>query len=594
VRERVYGLETEYLPVFYPEAGSSAPRLRDVYEALVEALKARFPTLPVRYRLQHGVFFGNGGKIAYEARDEHPLDGLIETATPECGSAREAMLYSRAFDRMLAEAVPAAEHRLAERGFVGQLLVAKNSADAAGRTYGCNENYLCDDPIAGARGVLGRVVLLAYWAAVLLPARLAFYLPLLLLALVLGLIVLVGLLGAAVARRGRAWLDLVDRWLTAPRFEEGVSRGYGRFGRLLLWAPVKLYSRLCRALLFRRVAPGLTPFLCTRLVFTGDGHVDAGGTVRLSTKASAIGTIMRIYFDDARKPLIDLKHAFVAPRAVLGGRRRRLHVMASDSSMAETAEYLKLGATGLVLEWLEAGGDAGDLELRDPIAALRTVAADPDLRAPLELRDGTWRTALEIQEEYLRRVRAHFKAEGMVGLDAWQVLGEWDRVLGLLRHDREALVGEVDWITKQLLCAEAVRRSARGSGGEVGGLGAATATSVPVLRKLDLKYHVVDPAAGYYYRMRAAGRARRLVTDDEIERATTTPPAGTRARARGEAVQEAARSGRQGRASWDWVKLAGARRRRLPDPLDQRPWALTPAPASSAESDEPGDSTTSP
>ena len=48
---------------------------------------------------------GNGGKLAYEARDDHPLDGLIESATPECRSARAAMLYSRAFDRMLAEAV---------------------------------------------------------------------------------------------------------------------------------------------------------------------------------------------------------------------------------------------------------------------------------------------------------------------------------------------------------------------------------------------------------------------------------------------------------------------------------------------------------
>ena len=79
MRERVYGLETEYLPVFYPEAGAVEPRLRDVFEAVREALQERFPTLPVRYRLQHGVFFGNGGKLAYEARDDHPLDGLIET-----------------------------------------------------------------------------------------------------------------------------------------------------------------------------------------------------------------------------------------------------------------------------------------------------------------------------------------------------------------------------------------------------------------------------------------------------------------------------------------------------------------------------------
>ena len=572
MRERVYGLETEYLPVFYPEAGAVEPRLRDVFEAVREALQERFPTLPVRYRLQHGVFFGNGGKLAYEARDDHPLDGLIESATPECRSARAAMLYSRAFDRMLAEAVPRAEVLLHERGFPGRLLIAKNSADAEGRTYGCNENYLCDDPVGGVRGVLGRVAITLCWALALLPARVLFYAPLVVMALLLGGVVLLGLLGAVCVGRARAWLAFVDRVLTSPRFEEGASRGYGRYGRAVLWAPVMLYAQLCRAFLFRRIVPGLTPFLCTRLVFTGDGHVEPDGAVRLSTKAAAIGAVARIYFDDERKPLIDLKHAFVAPRAVLRGRRRRLHVMGSDSTMAETAEHLKLGTTGLVLEWLEAGGDASDLALRDPMGALQTVAADPGLEARLELRDGTRRTALDMQEEYLRRVRAHFKETGVVGLEAWQVLGDWERVLGLLRHDREALVGQVDWITKQLLCEAALRRGAAGEGDA-----AAVAVPVPlVLRKLDLKYHVLDSVAGYYYGLRAAGRARRLVTDAEVERAMFEPPAGTRARARGLAVQEAAALGLKGRASWDWVKREGCEKLVLRDPLHDGP--LPPRP----------------
>jgi proteasome accessory factor A len=580
VRERVYGLETEYLPVFYPEAGTPGPRLRDVFEAVVEALQARFPTLPVRYRLQHGVFFGNGGKIAYEARDDHPLDGLIESATPECRSARDAMLYSRAFDRMLAEATPRAEQLLRERGFTGRLLIAKNSADAEGHTYGCNENYLCDDPIRGARGVLGRTAFALCWGLLLLPARVLFYAPLVVVALLLGGVVLVGLLGSLRAGRARAWLSLVDRALTSPWFEAHASRGYGRYGRAVLWAPVMLYAQLCRAFLFRRIVPGLTPFLCTRLVFTGDGHVEPDGTVRLSTKAAAIGAVARIYFDDERKPLVDLKHAFVAPGAVLRGRRRRLHVMGSDSTMAETAEQLKLGTTGLVLEWLEAGGDASDLALRDPIGALRAVAADPGLEARLELADGTRRTALEIQEEYLRRVRAHFRETGVVGLDAWQVLADWERVLGLLRRDREALVGQVDWITKQYLCEAALRRRAAEEG-------AAAPPVALVLRKLDLKYHVLDSAAGYYYGLRSAGRARRLVSDAEVERAMFEPPAGTRARGRGLAVQEAAALGLKGKASWDWVKRAGRDTLVLADPLDDGvPASRPPDGAGSSDGDQ--------
>jgi Pup amidohydrolase len=570
VRERVYGIETEYLPVFYPEAGAAEPRLRDVFEAVSEVLQQRFPTLPVRYRLQHGVFFGNGGKIAYEARDDHPLDGLIESATPECRSARAAMLYSRAFDRMLAEAAPGAERVLRERGFPGRLLIAKNNADAEGRTYGCNENYLCDDPMDGVRGAFGRVAFALCWALALVPARILFYAPLVVMALVLGGVVLLGLLGSVCVGRARAWLALVDKALTSAWFEEHASRGYGRYGRAVLWAPVMLYAQVCRAFLFRRVVPGLTPFLCTRLVFSGDGHVEPDGAVRLSTKAAAIGAVARIYFDDERKPLIDLKHAFVTPGAVLRGRRRRLHVMGSDSTMAETAEHLKLGTTGLVLEWLEAGGDASDLALRDPIGALRIVTADPGLEARLELRDGTRRTAIEIQEEYLRRVRAHFRATGVVGLEAWQVLADWERVLGLLRHDRESLVGQVDWITKQYLCEAALRRRAAEEGA------AAVLPVSLVLRKLDLKYHVLDSGAGYYYGLRAAGRARRLVTDAEVERAMSEPPAGTRARARGLAVQEAAALGLKGRASWDRVKRAGRDTLVLRDPLHDGPPPYSP------------------
>jgi proteasome accessory factor A len=556
VRERVYGLETEYLPVFYPVPGSPAPRLRDLFDAVLEALKARHPTLPVRYRFQQGVFFGNGGKLVYEARDDHPLDGLIEAATPECRTAREAMLHSRALDRMLADAVPEAERRLARAGFRGHLLIAKNSADAEGHTYGCNENYLCDDPLGRARGALAAVLFGLVWLLLLIPARVLFYLPL----AAAGLPALLVLLGATLVGRGRALLHAVERLLGSPRFEEAASRAYGRYARAVLAGPVRLYSRLCRALLFRRITPGLTPFLCTRLVYTGDGSVQPDGSFRLSTKAGVIGAVARIYFDEPQKPLIDLKHCFVAPSAVLRGRHRRLHLLGSDSSVAETAELLKLGATGLVLEWLEAGGDAGDLALRDPLAALAAVAADPELRAELELRDGTRRTALEIQEEYCRRVRAFLRGESLVGLDKWQILGEWERVLQRLRQNPETLVGEVDWVTKRFLC-----RAAAGAG-------------LAAARKIDLKYHVLDRADGYWFRLERAGWCRRQVTDDDVARAMREPPYGTRAHPRGLAIASAAREGLSGRAGWDHVKLDGSPKLSLRDPLADPVEAAAAAP----------------
>jgi proteasome accessory factor A len=547
VRERVYGLETEYLPVFYPLPGSPEPRLRDIFDAVLEALKARYPTLPVRYRFQHGVFFGNGGKLVYEARDDYPLDGLIEAATPECRTAREAMLHSRAFDRMLAEATPEAERLLTDGGFRGRLLIAKNSADADGHTYGCNENYLTDDPLGRGRGTLAAVLFGLCWLVLLIPARIFFYLPLAL----AGPPVLAALLLATLVGRGRALLRLLERVLGAPRVEEAVSRAYGRFARAILVGPVKLYSRLCQAFLFRRHTAGLASFLCTRLIYTGDGRVDPDGGFRLSTKAAVIDSVARIYFDEPHKPLIDLKHCFVAPGLVLRGRHRRLHLLGSDSSLAETAELLKLGATGLVLEWLEAGGDADDLALRDPVAAITVVAGDPGLRQQLELADGSRRTALEIQEEYCRRVRAFLRAESPVAVDKLQLLSEWERVLRLLRQNPETLIGEVDWVTKLFLCRA----------------GARAAAGVAAARKIDLKYHVLDPADGYYFRLQRAGWCRRQVSDDDVSAAMREPPRGTRARARGDAITQAARAGLAGRAGWDHVKLDGCPRLALGEPL---------------------------
>src|SRR5436305_15114988 len=45
---------------------------------------------------------------------------------------------------------------------------------------------------------------------------------------------------------------------------------------------------------------------------------------------------------------------------------RRLHVIIGDANLAETATYLKLGSTALVLDMIEAGRRFDDLRLADP------------------------------------------------------------------------------------------------------------------------------------------------------------------------------------------------------------------------------------
>jgi proteasome accessory factor A len=55
----------------------------------------------------------------------------------------------------------------------------------------------------------------------------------------------------------------------------------------------------------------------------------------------------------------------------------------------------------------------------------------------------------------------------------------------------------------------------------------------PQVQMLDLQYHDLRPDKGLYYVLERQGRVRRVVTDEEIERAILYPPEDTRAYFRG-------------------------------------------------------------
>ena len=68
---------------------------------------------------------------------------------------------------------------------------------------------------------------------------------------------------------------------------------------------------------------------------------------------------------------------------------------------------------------------------------------------------------------------------------------------------------------------------------------------------IDLQYADVDPRRSLYAALLAKGKMRRLVTDEEVERARTTPPEDTRAYFRGRVMEKFGRS--VVAASWDSV-----------------------------------------
>ncbi|HRX81472.1 MAG TPA: proteasome accessory factor PafA2 family protein, partial [Pirellulaceae bacterium] len=129
VFQRLLGLETEYAIRSSSELATSRRSKFRLYESLVAALHRRVPTVPAKH-FKEGVFTAYGGAVWFEAERPAAGGGLIEGATPECRSPREAVTYQRAQDRLLAAAA-------ADRNF--QLI--KNDRDACDNVYGAQENY---------------------------------------------------------------------------------------------------------------------------------------------------------------------------------------------------------------------------------------------------------------------------------------------------------------------------------------------------------------------------------------------------------------------------------------------------------------------
>ena len=291
---------------------------------------------------------------------------------------------------------------------------------------------------------------------------------------------------------------------------------------------------------FTRLSEALLPFLITRQLIAGTGKIvpgAKGARYSVSQRAdhiwegvSSATTRSRPIINTRDEPHADAEHY------------RRMHVIVGDSTMTETTTLLKVGSAHLVLRMLEDGVAMPDLSLENPIRAIRDSSTDITGRTPVRLADGRTSCALDIQREYLQRVREHVER---VGTDdtGRQVLDLWERTLTAIAEDDLAAVGtEIDWVVKhRLLDAYASKH----------GLD----LDDPRLAQLDLAYHDIDPDRGVHHLLQRAGRVARVVTDEEIAAAVTTPPQTTRARLRGDFVRAARAHGRDFTVDWVHLKL---------------------------------------
>jgi proteasome accessory factor A len=296
----------------------------------------------------------------------------------------------------------------------------------------------------------------------------------------------------------------------------------------------------------------LVPFLVSRQVIAGAGKVgteaqESGyvpGQYQLSQRADFMEAELGVDTMHNR-PILNTRDEPHADRR----KYRRLHLILGDANMCEYATALKVGTTRLVLDLIERGAIA-NIELDQPVAAVKQLSRDPDLKAVVRLQDGRRLSALELQEYYCEA--AHRELAGYDEESEW-LLAEWGETLHLLAQDRLQLIGKLDWITKQWLLETFMREERIG-------------WDDPWLASLDLEYHNVSPAQGLYFGLEAEGKTWRMTTDEEIEGAIRNGPSDTRGGLRGLCVQRF--SDQIQSMQWEQVRFSGRFRSRTLDMAD--------------------------
>jgi len=311
--------------------------------------------------------------------------------------------------------------------------------------------------------------------------------------------------------------------------------------------------------LTKRNIDTLLTFLSVRILLAGAGRVgmtqaprrygrmDGGDYVpyQISQRADFIQTDIyewvqfnRALINARDEPLADYR------------RFRRLHLLLGDSNLLPFANGLKVGATALMLDLLEADA-LPNIALYDPVGAMRKLSHQPNGPWKVELSDRSEIPALDVLEEFLAAAgsgKIELDADGRWTIEAWRF------VLDQLRHDREALIGKLDWITKHFLLESFI---------EAEGIDWRDAW----LESLDLEYHSLDPAKSLL-----AGLPGTALLEQDLPGLAKRdfflqPPPNTRANLRSEAMRTILHKKLSYVIDWDLIYIGEGKQIHLDDPF---------------------------
>lgn len=309
---------------------------------------------------------------------------------------------------------------------------------------------------------------------------------------------------------------------------------------------------------FRQRVESLIPHFITRQIYAGAGAIrrtPGGPEYAVSQRADQMWDAVSSASTRSR-PIVNTRDE---PHGDIE-KYRRMHVIVGDSNMCEVATGLKVATTEMLIQMMEDGAILPDLELADPMLAIRNISHDLSLTEKVELASGKSATAIDIQRAFAEAALAHYDAKGyMAELDPVRarLANLWiDTLDALADKDFDRVATTIDWVAKRRILERYRQR-------------AGLALDHPKMLRLEYAYHDISASDGLAISMMSSGLLDRLVTDEQIAHAVENPP-NTRALLRGRFVAAASAARRDYLADWTNLRLleqAGARTVILDDPF---------------------------
>jgi len=338
----------------------------------------------------------------------------------------------------------------------------------------------------------------------------------------------------------------------------------------------------------------LTTFLVTRQIFAGAGRISFDTRACGYELSQRARFICREISDETtrNRAIINTKN-----EPLSGRQYRRVHLILGDSLRSDLGIYLQIGTTALLFRLIEQGVPVGDgLALQEPVEAIKELSCNPCQQ--LTLMDGRTMSAVELQMEYLDQALMH-----AYQLPDWtkDVLVRWEEVLCNLAESTDYLQSRLDWQIKHLMLDRFLSRRDM-TWNDVGKWGRLLAEnqmplnqlrSIPksqsgfsfpdtnlsdaqtadmfqaivTMLEMDIRYHDINRETSLFDILDNNGLLNhRLLSEESIVDAMTSPPKGTRAELRGKVIKEISQKHRNAVAQWTQISIPGVKVLNMQDP----------------------------